>query len=188
MGHSRFRGGVRLAELEPEFNALFRHRRRLTRAGAVSYTGNSEHAYYIDHHPRPGLSLSDDCGSVAEWEGRGFGRRFWRYGIADGFRAAWIGDAALQGDHVVRHRIYVYLAGAFDCGNAQRRHERDHPRKEDAGEAVRAWSQPAGARTGADDRDSVNTGRAQRSAAAVAASTEEVVTHAEVAELADALA
>lgn len=160
----------------------------LTHGVAVSYTGNSKHVHYIDHHPRLGLLVSDDRGSVAEREGRGPGGSFWRYGIADGVWAAGIGNAAFQSNHGFRHRVHVYVAGAIDCRHAQRRHERDNPRKEGTGQAVCAWGQPAGARTSADDGDSVDAGRAKRSAAAVAGSTEEVVTHAEVAELADALA
>jgi hypothetical protein len=135
------------------------------------------YCYYVDPHHR---LFFPDCGGVAaERQGRGLGRSVRRHGIADGFRAARIGDAAFEGYHACGGDFHGYL---------------DHPVHLRAA-AGGFLGQRFGAHQGSGENDGARSeeqrsASAGSSARAAGACEQEVTgfTNAVVAELADALA
>ena len=116
------------------------------------------------------MSLPDHCCFAAERQGGGSGGGFWRPGFADGFRAARVGDAVVEGDDDFGNFVYADVDFALDHRDAQRRI---------------VDGSDTGASRRKDDHD--------RPGNASAGAAEEVVSItrpsiAEVAELADALA
>src|SRR5579871_6388447 len=59
-----------------------------------------------DYYSRNRMFLLGGCGAAAKRQGSGLGGRFWRHGIADGFRSAWFGDSAFESHNDCGGGIY----------------------------------------------------------------------------------
>jgi hypothetical protein len=65
------------------------------------------------------MSVPDRGGAVAERQSGGFGGRFWRHGIADGIRAAGIGNIAFQSDHARSGGFHDHVPHVGDLGDTR---------------------------------------------------------------------
>jgi hypothetical protein len=90
----------------------------LTGTGADAYTRGLDGIHFIDNCARVGLPFSDRGGSIAEWEGGGFGRGIWRNGFANGVRPPRFGHAFIEGDDGLGGSVHGYVAVAFDSRDA----------------------------------------------------------------------
>lgn len=90
---------------------------RLTGVAGVAYTNDLDAIHFTDNCACSDLPFSDRSGTVAERKSGGFGGSFWRHGLADGIRPAWLGDVAFQGDHGIGDFVYDHILVAFDHGD-----------------------------------------------------------------------
>ena len=140
---------------------------------------------------RGGVSVPDHRGIAAKRQGGGSGGRIWRDGIADGVRAARVGDAVIEGDHHFGGIVHDYVVVAIDHGDSE-------CGIGDDGIGDGTWEDSAssdevGANAGTDavsSADGTTADAATGSGAGRPGDTGEEVAflNAEVAELADALA
>jgi hypothetical protein len=143
----------------------------------------NKYDYRFDNNSRNRLFLFGGGGVASKWQGRGFGGRFWRHGIPDGFRAARIGYGAFESDNHRGSHFHGDFAFAGNPGDAKRIWIRQ--RFGAAEGTSEDGSSDAGEQASERVDSTVDTAAADRAAA----SAEEVVcNNAEVAELADALA
>jgi hypothetical protein len=139
------------------------------------------------------VPVFDRSGSAAKREGCGSGWRIWRNGLADGLWTARVGDPAFEGDDHIGCVVHGHVAIVIDLGDQE-----CGAGNVGFGECSEDQRAKVGAGTGASsaanafDDSSVEyaaSGNAAASNSGDAYAGEEVsFTHAEVAELADALA
>jgi hypothetical protein len=139
--------------------------------------------------------IPDHCDSVAERQGGRSGGGVWRHGVADGFRPARFGDAAVEGDDYFGRGVHGDVDNAIDHGdeghwigrrNGIAAASGEDVGSSDSGTGSSSYGSRAGNTCSRDD-GSANTGSAEevKSNRRICCKFAPI---AEVAELADALA
>jgi hypothetical protein len=166
-------------------------------------------AYSVDDCPYHSVYLPDHCRPAAKRQSGGLGGSVWRHGVADGFWSPRFRDTALEGHYAIGSPLHGDVAVPFHFGDAHIRREQNgsgfvgsqaydpgqiRGSTGEAGEPSESGGSPfsndypSGWGSEQDRTVAASTSRASAESAGEPGRAEEIVLHAEVAELADALA